>query len=198
MISGAHTASAGEGGREGYCFPAGRVSSPTGVFSLSQREGVIYLAASVLLALSGAANSSTRCAAGTGSLLLFKRLFQRQCSCAPSKSCIPGPASSGECPPWAAHHLGERGGQRTGTCTMCTTGLEKEEGPREMLQTWLPAEDSVGLHRLQDNLFAFPLYTKTALTASGCQPSSGLQHNLTLYSTALQYYCFRITRVPWV
>lgn len=58
MISGAHTASVGEGGREGYCFPAGRVSSPTGVFSLSQSEGVIYLAASVLLALSGAATAA--------------------------------------------------------------------------------------------------------------------------------------------
>lgn len=40
------------GGREGYCVAAGRASSPTGVFSLSQREGVIY---SVLLALSDAA-----------------------------------------------------------------------------------------------------------------------------------------------
>lgn len=96
--------------------------------------------------------SGTRRAVRAGSLLLFKRLLERQRSCAPSRS-RPGPAGDrrgGQSPPWAANHRRERQRcRRTSTGTGHVTGglhgLRNTSGllvslPTPKSQTALPAK----------------------------------------------------------
>ena len=173
MISGAHTASTGRGkGR--LPLPCWKGFQPYRCFFTQSERRSDLLGCLCSPRLVRRSHSSTRCAAGTGSLLLFKRFFRRQRSCARSKSRGQGQraTASGSVPtsgctppreredrhPRRAHHRDGAKGRR------CRPGSYRRAARAAELQwvlTSLPTPKS-----------------QTALAAPGSQPSPGLQHRL--------------------